>query len=377
MITPDAKTRAREALAQLYVGEDRTLPPIANHALMASRELVGDAVPAQTAAATESGRSRFVFKTDTDVENEVPAESLWDGLLSLDSLFVAYGPSASLKSVLMIGLGLAVKLGRPYLGRSTKKGVAVIVAAEGGSGIGARVAAAKAQENFTGTAGLLFVMEPVQLLDDKEVDAFIEQLRRLDGPVRLVEFDTLHWCMRGGDENSAKDMGAVLWNMDRIRRATGAAIGVVHHTNKKGEAERGHSSLRNDVTTVLEFKRDGNSDLVTVATSKQKDAPDDQTLRLRMLPAHGSVVLVCAEDDAELKPDFQSQLGLQALRALNEIALEDGVSATVWRDAARLPHTTFYRYRKSLLLGGLVEQVGRGRYRPTEDGNRIIGAKVP
>lgn len=90
---------------------------------------------------------------------------------------------------------------------------------------------------------------------------------------RAKIFDTLARIMSGGDENSPKDMGALIGNIDKVYRATGAHCTLVHHVPvDRDDRMRGHSSLLAALdTTVRVSKPDG---IVTVKTDKANDLVD-------------------------------------------------------------------------------------------------------
>jgi RecA-family ATPase len=49
---------------------------------------------------------------------------------------------------------------------------------------------------------------------------------------------------RSGDENSAKDMGRLIDQVEWLKKNLGAAALIIHHTGKDGLRERGSSVLR-------------------------------------------------------------------------------------------------------------------------------------
>jgi hypothetical protein len=73
----------------------------------------------------------------------------------------------------------------------------------------------------------------------------------------LVVIDTLHAASETADENSAHDMGTILANARLIYEHWNATVLIVHHLNKAGLAERGHSSLRAGMRMVLRLSVDG------------------------------------------------------------------------------------------------------------------------
>jgi AAA domain-containing protein len=131
---------------------------------------------------------------------------------------------------------------------------------------------------------------PINLLDENEVGAFIEQLRKVN-PV-LVVVDTLSRCLVGADENAQSAMTTAVDNLDRIRTSVdGLTVLVLHHLNAAGKRERGSSVLFGALDTQLRLKAKmrgaGNNSvaipgLLALDTDKQKDIDElDSAVTLR------------------------------------------------------------------------------------------------
>jgi hypothetical protein len=89
-------------------------------------------------------------------------------------------------------------------------------------------------------------------------------------PVWII-FNTLSRVLAGGDENSPRDMGALVASVDCIFRATGAHCSLVHPLGESAQM-RGHTSFNGtmDATVRIE-KRDG---VITLEVDKASDLPD-------------------------------------------------------------------------------------------------------
>ena len=222
------------------------------------------------------------------------------------------------------------------------------VVAEGRSGFPRRLQAWRAAHDVR-AAGWLYVLQaPVQLMDTGEVSELIRALRELPEPVLLVIIDTLARCLVGGDENSAKDMGRFIAGIDRIRAETGAAVLVVHHTDKANRAERGSSALRGAADTLMMIERDG--DRLTLSCDKQKDAEE--------FPGIEFGLRVIDFEDGETSCVLDPIAGGRRARAIALTASEKkalgalGVNRLThadWMAASGLPKATFNRVRKALV----------------------------
>ena len=122
-----------------------------------------------------------------------------------------------------------------------------------------------------------FFPEALNLLDPVHSAALVEVCASRQDILVIV--DTMARSMVGGDENSSKDVGVLVAAADRIRRASGACVLLVHHSGKDSSAGmRGSSALEGAVDTALECRRAGGH--LTLTCRKQKDGPDGWKLDL-------------------------------------------------------------------------------------------------
>jgi hypothetical protein len=321
-------------------------------------------------------RARFHFIDDAAIERLPPPEWLIDDLLPARALGVLYAPPESAKTFFSLGLALTVASGKEFFGRRVKRGSVVYVAAEGSSGLPVRVNAWKHSQEFFGVAGVQFLTEPVQLLDAGDVGTFLASIDTLSAAPALIVIDTLHWCMAGGDENSAKDMGIALHALGELRRATNATILAVHHTRVDGERERGSTSLRGAADAMLALKREG--DRVTVTCEKQKDAPHFAPFTLELAKVQRSCALITAGEGSAVTALIPGDPRHAALRLLHDSTVEgEGLSTSVWLKASGMKDRTFYAARKQLITLGCVESAGRKKGAPntiTAKGKNVITA---
>jgi hypothetical protein len=321
-------------------------------------------------------RARFHFIDDEAIERLPPPEWLVEDLLPARSICVLYGPPESAKTFFTLGLALSVASGRRFFGRPVHQGTTIYVAAEGSAGLPVRVEAWKHSHEFFGKAGVQFLTEPVHLLEAGDVGTFLASIDTLDKPPVLIVFDTLHWCMAGGDENSAKDMGIAMNALGQIRHSTGATILVIHHPRIDGERERGSGSLRGDSDAMLALKREG--DRVTVSCEKQKDAVHFSPFTLELAKVQRSCTLITAGDGSAVTTLLPGDPKYIALRLLHESTAEgEGLSTSTWLKATGMKERTFYAARKHLITLGCVESAGRKKGAPnviTPKGEHVITA---
>ena len=144
---------------------------------------------------------------------------------------------------------------------------------------------------------------------------------------------------------------------EKVGKGLKAAVMLVHHTTKNGEAERGSSVLRGAVDTMLDLSC--SNEIIRLTCAKQKDAEPFSPLRLQLAPVGASCVVRKA-------PDVATGRQADALVLLAGTG-SVGMTHSDWLEATELPDTTFQRYRRALLKGGLVREV-EGRYCVTDAG---------
>lgn len=287
-----------------------------------------------------------------------PPEFVIDGLVPLDALTLLYGPSGGCKTFVAVDWALHVATGSWWHGRPVAGGKVLYVVAESPAGVGPRVDAWMTHHgihDIDAHHGVAWLPMAPNLFDLATAGTFRDLVAHL--APRLVVVDTLARCAVGADENSAKDMGRLVEQLDQVRRSSGAAVVVVHHSGKTLEhGARGSSALRAAVDAEIEVTAtDGR---VSTKTTKQKNAPEAPPVALTLTPVGQSCVLLPARGDTL---DTLGQSTMATFEALQSIAMADGVSSTAWMAVAAVPDRTFWRHRKQLVSAGLVHNIGTDR----------------
>ena len=324
-------------------------------------------------SAPQPKSERFKLLSLSDLESLRDPEWLTDERIPAGGLIVVYGPPGAGKSFFVLGLVLSVVYGIPFYGNPVKSGPVLYVAAEGHAGLKARVQAWRTANAVTDDAPAHFYPDVVNLLDIGAIGGLIAELKQLPEMPLLVVFDTFARCMPGGDENSARDVGLAIANADRVRKETGAAVLLVHHTNKSGESERGSTALRGAADTMISVKSDDGA--VVVSCDKQKEAEAFAKLALRLHSVLESCILTTDTGSAQQSAGVVSQNEREALESLTSIYIGEGTSTSTWLKASKMHERAFYRAVKPLVEKGLVtqEKVGRSTLNtPTLRGQAAI-----
>jgi hypothetical protein len=296
-------------------------------------------------------------------------EPLVSTMFDLDTLALLYGRRGSYKSFLGVDWGLHISYGRRWHTHPVTAGPVIYVCAEGSQGLGLRTTAWQQHHGvMNDTERFLVLPEAVNLMSP----ASAGDLADLAGSMgaHLVVIDTLARCTVGGDENSSRDMGIAIEQLDVIRKRSGACVLAVHHSGKDSTAgARGSSALEAAFDSVFEIS--ASDELVTVKTTKQKHHAEGNPWYLRAVPTGASVVLALNS----IAADEVSTSVLETLSALAQVQVSGGVSASAWLVVAARPEQTFYRHRKTLLTTGLVDNVGsdkQPRYQVSDAGTTAL-----
>jgi hypothetical protein len=316
--------------------------------------------------------SRFRVYDDVELEQLPDLAWLVEALLPASSLAAMFGAPGSGKTFVALDLAMQIATGQAFLEHATLRGGVLYLAAEGSAGLRRRVRAWKAAHNRAGERlGLQLITEAPNLLMAADVEHILRAAAARPGdagppaPLRLIVIDTLARSMPGGDENSTEDMSTVIEHADRLRRASGATVLLVHHARKDNDVERGSTALRGGVDTLLLVKNeDGERALLC---EKQKDGEPFAEIPLRLEAAHESCIVRIGHRAAA--GPTQRERGVLATLASTFAAR--GATHTEWKAAAAVPDRTFYRAVARLQELGLIQVEKRGSgtlYRATTAG---------
>lgn len=213
------------------------------------------------------------------------------GLLDQGTLSVMYGPSNVGKTFVAMDIAFHIAAGLKWDGLKVSRGTVLYVAAEGGAGARKRSDALMRRYRAEGPgADFQLVLASLNLLDPKaDLEPLIATIAAMGRPVSLVVLDTLSRVMAGGEENGSVDMTTMVMHFDKIRKATGAHVMVVHHSGKdQAKGSRGHSSLRAATDTEIEIAEG------QIAVTKQRDLDRAFSTAFRL-----NVVTLGADEDGE------------------------------------------------------------------------------
>jgi hypothetical protein len=188
-----------------------------------------------------------------------------------DSIGMLYGASGTFKSFIAIDAALHIAHGLPWMGRRTKQGDVVYLAAEGGTGLWGRICAWHKARRLHYEKVPLHVI-PVALNLTADAWRLVEAVQAKGITPALVVIDTMSQTY-AGEENSANEVAAYFRELaTRIRQLWKCAVLIIHHSGHVAtERPRGSSAMLANVDWMLGVHRDEKEMLATVSCTKQKD----------------------------------------------------------------------------------------------------------
>ena len=238
--------------------------------------------------------TRYKLLGSGDLEELPPLAWRVRGVFPSKGLAGVYGPSASGKSFLAFDMAAAIASGNHWFGCRTELAPVVYIALEGEAGFKVR---AKAWETHHGRrlpTGLHVVLQQFKLTETQDVKDIAAVIP--DGAVVFI--DTLNRAAPTSDENSSRDMGAILEAAKCLQSTTGGLVVLIHHTGKDvSKGLRGHSSLFAALDAAVEVSRKG--DLREWKVDKVKDGAvgEIHSFRLQVealgTDQHGDTVTSC------------------------------------------------------------------------------------
>jgi len=305
-ITHAGLTKAKEAAAIIGARAYLVCPTFTNDSIIKWREQTGDLIKGPTdfndLAALAGGQAvrdqlavfsghvnvsprKFKLVRLSDIQFKAP-DWLIKNLIEKDSLNLLFGDPASGKTFAAIDMVCCVASGKDFNGMPVKQGPVVYIAGEGQNGLKRRFMAWGIKNDINIDEHPIFLsLIPAALSEADQVLAIRKAIKDVAdeyGPPVLIVFDTVARNFGPGDENSTKDMTAVVAGLDDIRMDYKPGVLLVHHTGHgdKGRA-RGAMALKGALDSEYRVEKD-DTGTVRVENTKMKDhtKPDPMAFKL-------------------------------------------------------------------------------------------------
>jgi len=184
--------------------------------------------------------SRYRLLADADFESMPPAEYRVKGVFPAHANVSIFGPSGGGKSFVAFDCACAIAEGRDWFGNRVKPAPVLYVVLEGEASFSTRIKAWKRHNGRPLPEGLRVIMQPFRLTDPRDVN----DLAAIVPKGCVIFIDTLNRAAPTADENSSKDMGAIIEGAKTLQQLTGGLVVLIAHTGKdETKRIRGHSSL--------------------------------------------------------------------------------------------------------------------------------------
>ena len=329
-----------------------------------------------------SKKQRFSPLPVEALEAMPPQQWRIKGVFPIEGLAVVYGASTAGKSFLSLEMAASIGDGLPFFEHATKPAAVLYVGLEGEGGYRGRVVAWQRHHGRAIPDSVRFLLQPFRLTDAQDV----ADLAAVCPPGCVVFIDTLNRAAPGMDENSSRDMGAVIEGAKTLQRLIGGLVVLVAHTGKdSAKGLRGHSSLFAALDAAVLVNRDDSARSWKV--DKAKDGRDGETHYFRL-----NVVEIGIDEDGDaitscvvVPEEAPTSPGAKPLNAIQKLAMESfreacrsngsvdaggnflGINREAWRPVFYRLHVeapsdearrkAFERVRKELVeRGELVEE---------------------
>lgn len=305
-----------------------------------------------------AARIRAFTYRRSELDSIPPPTYLIDGVLNDNALAILAGKFGTYKTFVSVSWACSIAAGAPWLGQEvTTAGPVIYVAAEGASGLRARIEAWECTYN-----------RGRQILDDRlivvgtsvnlKVGADVDAIDVLCGDVqpRMVVWDTLHRCAPGVEENSNTEMGLIIDTLSGLRERHDATQLVIHHTGHAGARSRGASAIEDDFDNSWVVKLGGDGEdrsaknTRTMEHRKVKDGETSHPIPIALTFAGTSATIERSEKTTEWiieekvkakaaecdAAGIPRQYGRDKLMVAAEKAGIGGVSTQLWSRVAKL-----------------------------------------
>lgn len=190
----------------------------------------------------------------SEIMGRPPLRWIVHGVIPAAGIGAIFGPPGSGKSFLVLDLLGAIADGMFWFGLPAKAVPVVYVVLEGQGGLPQRI---RAFQQANGPLGrFAFIEQQINLQDPEAVPMLVAAIKASDMQGGLVCIDTLAASAPGMDENTSKDMGAIIAALHALQAQLGGMVLVVHHTGKdSSRGLRGWSGLNGALDCSIEVSR--------------------------------------------------------------------------------------------------------------------------
>ncbi len=227
--------------------------------------------PFTTATNPNPPKPRFnVLSAGDALQPQPPIQEVVEHLLAEASLNIFFGEPGCKKTWALLDMAVCVAMAKDWLGLKTTQSPVLIIDEDNGERrilrrMGSILRGHNADAN---TPVYCISFAGFDFGKDEDAEYLKHFINVLD--FRLVIIDVLASVMPGRDENSVKDTQPVLLRLRRVAQETGAAIVLIHHSNKTG-GYRGSTSIKGALETMILVESKQGEDSITFKAEKTRD----------------------------------------------------------------------------------------------------------
>ena len=236
---------------------------------------------AQEELKKQERKNKLLLPVQELLQDLRPPEWIIKDYIPKSSLVEVFGESGTFKSFIVMDMAFCVANGIQWHGFDVKQGNVIYFAGEGFYGLKWRVLAL--QKYYQMEAKNFYVSkQPLVLIDKESVQNAAKEMEEI-GDISMVIFDTLHRNVGPANEDTAKEWGEILHNLDYYIKPLCDVILYVHHTGHKDkERSRGTSARYASLDVDYLVEREKDEMIVTMTCKKMKDAKEPEPLSFRM-----------------------------------------------------------------------------------------------
>jgi len=232
-------------------------------------------LPDHTPAATlpQEAQPRVTLHRAVDVWTpRPPKQYIVHGLLAERDVAMMYAEPGLGKTYICVDLGVSEAIGAHWLGMATAGAPVLLIDEESGyNRLSDRIERTMRGHGVARGTDMPLTYACLAGFNFLSDETWFDELERLvhETGARLVILDALADVMLGGDENSVQDTQPVFHGLRVVAEHTGAAILVIHHSNRSGEY-RGSSAIPGAVDLALQVSREGHGP-IKIESKKVRD----------------------------------------------------------------------------------------------------------
>ena len=228
-----------------------------------------------------AANDRYQILGPVEIKALPPIEWAIKGVLPRRGVSMVYGPSGGGKSFVVLNMIYSIAEGSSFFGQMAKQIPVLYVGLEGHAGVKNRIVAMeRAQGRPMPEYMRVLLTNAFNITNPQQV----EKLAKECPQGCIVVIDTLNQAAPNADENSSRDMGAILAGAKRLAELVEGNCVLIHHSGKNAQmGERGHSSLRAALDCSIEVTRTNDRRAWKVAKAKDGLDGEEHAFRLNIV----------------------------------------------------------------------------------------------